>query len=239
MNLLISKKDILEVTKLRGYKFNSHQRRKKNIIRLIRRTSPSGSSILDVGCASGDIAVELSSLGYHIHGIDLEPKRLATAMKLADIYNQKIKFQCKSFQEFNSHESFDIVLLGEVLEHFEDPVCILKEVKCLLNASGSVIITVPNMPSLRNRLKFGFLGIFPDNNPEHKFYFDYYRFKKVSHEAGFKISSWKTSFTDVFYISTFLSLFQKVLLFWFTFLFPKSGDSLIVVISPEKTALSN
>jgi 2-polyprenyl-3-methyl-5-hydroxy-6-metoxy-1,4-benzoquinol methylase len=175
-------------------------------------------------------------LGYEVHGLDFEPGRLASAKYLANNYGQKPTFENKSFTEFDGNKTFDIVLLGEVLEHFEDPISILKKIKGLLKGTGRVVVTVPNMPSLRNRLKFGLFGIFPDNNPEHKYYFDFKRFRKVANEAGFKVSYWRTSFTYIFHTSKLSSLFQRVLLFWFVFLFPKSGDILFAVLSPKIAA---
>jgi hypothetical protein len=60
-----------------------------------------------------------------------------------------------------------------------------------------VIIITPNMPSLRNRLQFGLLGVLPDNNPEHKYYFDHRYFKDVAFKAGFHMVYFDTSFTNL------------------------------------------
>lgn len=238
MKLAIAETDEKNITKLKDYKLFSHQRRKKTIIKLISKTFPVGSTVLDVGCASGDIAIELSLLGYNVCGIDFEQWRLERAKKLAVKYGQKVTFENKSFEELDKSKVFNIVLLGEVLEHFEDPVSMLKEIRGLLEPTGSVVITIPNMPSLRNRLKFGLLGIFPDNNPEHKYYFDCHRFQKVSKAAGYKITYMRTSFTDIFLQSKLISLFQRVLFFWVSLLFPKSGDTLFVILDTKITPSS-
>ena len=172
MKLLVSEDDIKNITGLDGYRLFSHQRRKKHIIKLILDSCKPKSTILDVGCASGDIAVELSARGYHVHGIDLEPNRLNQGRNLAKKYGQNIDFENRRFEDLNDTEAYDLVLLGEVLEHFADPDQVLLNIRHLLNSNGKVLITTPNTPSLRNRLKFGLFGIFPDNNPEHKYYFD-------------------------------------------------------------------
>ena len=233
MKLSIAESDIKKVTGLNGYRLFSHQRRKKTIIGLIARICPIGSTILDIGCASGDISIELSLFGYRVHGIDLEPVRLSHGIKLADKYEQRLIFEHKSFEELSTQKTYDIVLLGEILEHFVDPAEVLGDIKNLLNPGGKVLITTPNMPSLRNRLKFGLLGIFPDNNPEHKYYFDFKRFSNVASDAGYEIFSFNSRFTNILLKSKLSAYLENVILFWFAYLFPKSGDTIFAVIGPR------
>jgi len=237
MKPLITESDAKRVTGLNGYPLFCHQRRKKVIIELISKICPKGGTVLDIGCALGDISIELFALGYQVHGIDCEPIRLNKAKKLTDKYRQKVEFEHTSLEEFSTDRTYNIVLLGEVLEHFIDPTRVLRDIKNLLSPAGKVVITTPNMPSLRNRLKFGLLGIFPDNNPEHKYYFD---FKKLSHvvsDTGYEIHYFSTRFTDTLTKSKFTAWLEHVVLFWFTYLFPKSGATIFAVIGPK--TLSN
>ena len=239
MKLLISEGDIKNITNLDGYSLFSHQRRKKHIIKLIIKLCNAGSSILDIGCASGDIAIELSNLGYHVHGIDLEPHRLDEGKKLAEKYRQNVNFENAKFEDLNNLGVYDLVFCGEVLEHFTDPVQVLVKIKRLLNSNAKILITTPNMPSLRNRLKFALLGIFPDNNPEHKYYFDYKRLSSVISAAGYEIVYFTTNFTNITLKSKMISYFESFLLFWFTLIAPKSGDTIFAVISPVQEECSH
>jgi len=104
MKLIIAESDVKKTTNLNKFRLFSHQRRKKALIQLISKTVPVGSSILDVGCAAGDISVELSLFGYKVNGIDLEPVRLNNARNLAGLYGQKIIFECKPFEDLDSNE---------------------------------------------------------------------------------------------------------------------------------------
>lgn len=240
MKLLISEDDIKNITNLDGYSLFSHQRRNEYIIKLITKSSKTGTSILDSGCASGDIAIELSNLGYHVHGIDLEPHRLDQGRKLAKKYGKNVHFENAKFEDLNNLGVYDLVLLGEVLEHFTDPGQVLVKIKRLLNSNGKILITTPNMPSLRNRLKFALLGIFPDNNREHKYYFDYKRLSSVISAAGYEIVYFTTNFTNIILMSKMISYFESIFLSWFTLLFPKSGDTIFAIISPsDKKESSN
>ena len=162
MNLHIDVSDVVAVTGLKDARLFEHQRRKNDLIELIVRQLPADSELLDVGCASGDIAIELAIKGYRVHGIDFEPERLTRARQLAEKYSQDVTFSQSSFDDFDQSEKFDGIILGEVLEHFSDPSAMLNKAKRLLDADGKLIITTPNMPSLNNRLKFFILGVFPD-----------------------------------------------------------------------------
>ena len=233
MKLSISEADIKNVTGLNGYGLFSHQRRKKKIIKLVSKKCKTPDNILDVGCASGDISVELSFLGYKVHGIDLEPRRVRRARELANKYGQRIEIELKPFEDLHGRKAYDLVLLGEILEHFPDPVRILNDIKKILNPSGRVLVTTPNMPSLRNRLTFGLFGVFPDNNPEHKYYFDHRRFKTVVSNARYDLLYFKTSFTNIIHKTKLFSHFESIILSWFTILFPKSGDTIFAIISPK------
>ena len=235
MNFLLTTAEIQKITNLDGYRLYVHQRRKRQLIKLIRAHVPLNSTILDVGCANGDIAVELSDLGYKVHGIDFEEVRLNNAKTLASKHHKMIKFENKSFEELSYNNKYDVVLLGEVLEHFDDPVNILRKIRRLLCQNGRIVLTTPNMPSLRNRIKFGMFGIFPDNNPEHKFYFDYRRFSHTIMFAGFELDYFETKFTNIQNKVKTIAWLEDVLLSsWFPYIFPKSGDTIFAIISPKK-----
>jgi hypothetical protein len=106
----------------------------------------------------------------------------------------------------------------------------------LLCLGERVVLTTRNMPSLRNRIKFGALGIFPDNNPEHKFYFSDKRFSKVILSAGYELNYFKTKFASLQYISKNIAFIKDILLSsWFTYLFPNSGDTIFAIISSKYT----
>ena len=229
---MISKQELKNLTNLKGYKFDIHQRRKTEIKKIIKKFYKNTASILDVGCATGDIAVELSIDGYKLHGIEMSLERIAKAKQFAKKYNQDILFEQKKFETLKIKERFDIILMGEIIEHFQNPVEILIEAQKFLNKNGKILITTPNMPSLRNRIKFGILGTFPDNNPEHKYYFDRRRFGQIVKEAGFNLLYFKTKFSHIILTTEKMAKIEKVLFSWVSRVFRSSGDTIFAVISP-------
>ena len=59
-----------------------------------------------------------------------------------------------------SGNKFDVIFLGEVLEHFLDTDFILKECRDALKPRGVALITAPNLTSFENRLR-AVLGYHP------------------------------------------------------------------------------
>lgn len=95
-----------------------------------------GKRILDFGCATGDYCLELKKLGFECVGVDINEEYI----KLAQ---QKGIEAClvKDRLPFNDN-SFDTVIMFELLEHVQDPDKILKEAKRV--AKKNILITLPN-----------------------------------------------------------------------------------------------
>jgi 2-polyprenyl-3-methyl-5-hydroxy-6-metoxy-1,4-benzoquinol methylase len=65
------------------------------------------------------------------------------------------------FETFAGDERFDVIVLGFVLEHVDDPVQILRHFRQFLTARGRMFVAVPNAEVLNRRL--GHLaGLLPD-----------------------------------------------------------------------------
>ena len=231
MNLKIAQQDIIKIANLPSQRVHAHQIRKSDIVSLIERWISSGSRLLDVGCCIGDTTIELSMRGYKMCGIDYDAPRLMGAEFLSKKYGQDIIFKASSFDDFVANDKLDGIIFGEVLEHFSDPVRVLKKAEGMLRDKGKVILTLPNMPSFRNRLKFFFFGVFPDNYSEHKYYFDYHRLKDVVSKTNFKIESFETRYADLPIKWPRLNIIVSTVLGWFVKLFRKSGDTIFAVLS--------
>lgn len=65
------------------------------------------------------------------------------------------------FEEFETDKRFDVIVLGFILEHVDDPVIIMKKYKKFLAPGGRFFISVPNAEVLNRKL--GHLaGLLPD-----------------------------------------------------------------------------
>jgi 2-polyprenyl-3-methyl-5-hydroxy-6-metoxy-1,4-benzoquinol methylase len=65
------------------------------------------------------------------------------------------------FEEFETDETFDYIVMGFVLEHVDDPILILERFKSFLKPDGKIYVAVPNGKSLNRRLGLA-MGIIDD-----------------------------------------------------------------------------
>lgn len=158
-----SKKDILD-THLKAYQ-NNFIYEFDNKIQLnwypkrVLEHSKGAKTVLELGLGHG-ITTNLFAKHFDRYLVlDASP---------AVIENFKTKFSdCKAevietyFEEFESVERFDVIILGFVLEHVDDPVKILSHYKKFLKPEGKVFISVPNA-EVMNRTLGHIAGLLPD-----------------------------------------------------------------------------
>lgn len=93
--------------------------------------------ILDVGCDSGYI---LNQCGGEV-GLDLFPSRI----KAAKYWYPNLNFvQALAENLPFKEETFDTVILAELLEHVRNPETVLAQVHMVLKPDGKLIVTVPD-----------------------------------------------------------------------------------------------
>lgn len=105
---------------------------------LYRSFIPPGSSVLDIGCGTGDILASVKpSRGF---GIDISEEMIARAKDK----HPALEFRALDIME--QHEVFDsaYVILADVLEHLEKPEEFMRKLKTLLKPRTNVIISVAN-----------------------------------------------------------------------------------------------
>jgi len=56
------------------------------------------------------------------------------------------------FEEFTSEEKFDVIVMGFILEHVNDPVQILSHFRQFLSPGGKLFVAVPNAEVLNRRI---------------------------------------------------------------------------------------
>lgn len=99
--------------------------------------------LLDIGCGTGELLRELSPLG-EVFGIDNSPQAIAFCKErgLTNIFianGTDIPFP---------DNTFDMVLCLDVLEHIENDVGTIKEIKRVGKPGGTIIIFVPTFKFL-------------------------------------------------------------------------------------------
>ncbi|HVE47627.1 MAG TPA: class I SAM-dependent methyltransferase [Acidimicrobiales bacterium] len=116
---------------------------------------PSGSRVLDVGCASGYLGEALRAKGCRVWGVDGDARSLAAVP--ANVYEDVTRLDLDHDQPPWPHLSFDVVVAADVLEHLVSPVPALEALIRRLDHGGKVIVSVPNVANVvvRGRLLLG------------------------------------------------------------------------------------
>ncbi len=126
----------------------------------------SGPRVLDVGCSQGVVSILLARRGLECLGVDIaEPQIRFARRALADespAVRKRIRFELADVRRVDCGP-FDTIILGEVLEHDDDPEELLAVVKDLVRPEGNVIITVPygHQPSVDHKRSY-YLADFHD-----------------------------------------------------------------------------
>ncbi len=120
-----------------------------------------GRRVLDLGCRYGALTQHYVP-GNEVVGVDVDREALETAAELgiethwADV-EEPLPF---------GDDSFDVVVVGELLEHVRDPGGLVAECRRVLRPGGTLVGSVPNAFRLKNRLRF-LLGRKPEKDPTH------------------------------------------------------------------------
>jgi methionine biosynthesis protein MetW len=108
---------------------------------------PARQRILDVAAGNGWLA-SLYAPGHEVVGLDIADTNLR---RIAGFGIQAIKHNLDEPLPF-ADASFDTVVASEILEHVFSPDLVLREAWRVLKPGGRVVLTVPNLHALRNRL---------------------------------------------------------------------------------------
>ena len=111
-----------------------------------------GGTCLDLGLGHG-VTPEYFGNTFDRHVI-IE----GSAEIIADFKNKnpdaKTEIRHSFFEDFETDEKFDVIIMGFILEHVDDPLFILNKFKKFLKPDGSMYIVVPNYEALNRLIGF-------------------------------------------------------------------------------------
>jgi SAM-dependent methyltransferase len=112
------------------------QARREIVCDVVKRFAPAGGAILDYGGGTGAMAAQLGRHGYRVTAADVSKEMLAACrargIPVIDLDERAIPAV-----------SADCVLACDVLEHVEDDVSLLRELRGAIRPGGLLIATVP------------------------------------------------------------------------------------------------
>ncbi len=106
------------------------------------------SRCIELGCADGRMTGRLRERVGSLTAVDgTEQYAVAVRRRFPDV-----EVVCALFEELEPDGSYDVAVLGHVLEHVDDPVAVLRQAAGFLAPGGRAIVTVPNAGSLHREI---------------------------------------------------------------------------------------
>jgi 2-polyprenyl-3-methyl-5-hydroxy-6-metoxy-1,4-benzoquinol methylase len=174
------------------------------ILDLAEQLVPQRGTLLDIGPNIGTCLALAHERGWIISGVEIN----ADAARYC--YEQRGLNVIAGALDANTYpdNSFDIVLMGDVIEHLRDPLDLMRVVGRILKPGGAVIISTPDIAGWAARL----LQIKPE---EHLYYFSPATITRLLRQAGLDVVGVKCldryhNLTAMTHSTTFGGLFQKL-----------------------------
>ncbi len=148
-------------------------------------------AVLDIGAGTGALSAKLAASGWKVSACDLYPEAFAVG-----------GIECRVVRDGRlpyDDASFDVAVAVELLEHIEGHEALFAEARRVLRPGGVLLLTTPNILSLKSRMSFlltGYPYSFPTLDPaeldpvaQHitPFSLDRYRWRLA--QSGFDIES--------------------------------------------------
>ena len=115
-----------------------------------------GDTVLDFGCGSGILTIQLSNLVKEIHALDISSKNIeaaeqrTTGNKIENIsYTQTTIFDVRY-----KKETFDVILAFNVLHLLEDTPKVVRRINELLKPSGLFISETASLGETKSFIRF-------------------------------------------------------------------------------------
>ena len=144
---------------------------------ICRRHMPASGSLLEIGCASGDILERMQDSGYRgVRGIEISREACEHAWDRGlDVFHGTL-------DEFETEDRFDLVFMSHVIEHVLDPLATAAKIRSLLKPGGLLYLETPNVRSLDARLWKRRWGLI--HYPRHLYLFDRATLRRLLEGAG-------------------------------------------------------
>ena len=161
----------------------------KKLIKQIRKIKSEGR-LLDIGCATGFL-LDVASEFFGVEGIELSKWAHERAAQRHRVYNHPLR-------EIDLKNSFDVVTLLGVIEHFEKPLEEIKAISKIMKPGGIIVIYTGNvdawLPKILGKKWWWFQGM-------HVHFFSKKTCEALLNKVGISVVSVKTH-------TVFFSLFS-------------------------------
>jgi 2-polyprenyl-3-methyl-5-hydroxy-6-metoxy-1,4-benzoquinol methylase len=114
-----------------------------NILAGIRRSGfTSGMSLFEVGIGACECLLAAREIGYETFGIDVIERHVEDAKN-----KYGLEAETADFLEYTPDRTWDVIMMGDVLEHVSDPELALSKAESMLADDGALWISTPSFES--------------------------------------------------------------------------------------------
>lgn len=162
------------------------------------RLIPEKSEVLDIGCSNGTFGEQLiKQKSCAVDGIEVDDGDIAEAKKkLRNVYKMDIERD-----EIDIDHSYDVIFMGDVIEHLANPTHALERIKKLLKGGGILVFSMPNITHMSVRLmllsgniEYGRTGLLDET---HLHFYNREEIYRVLNAAGYKVKTFEYTVNDV------------------------------------------
>lgn len=169
--------------------------------------------VLEIGCACGGTLMQIKNVynEAEVYGVEFNAKAAVSAKLIADVVAGDIEKTSLSYPQ----EFFDYIILGDVLEHLENPWNVLKNISAYLKPDGYILAGLPNVMHfsvIRNLIQGNWTyedaGLL---DKTHLRFFTLSEIKKMFETTGYQLSEYQPihvyeTMTDKSFIQTVAAL---------------------------------
>ncbi len=142
--------------------------------------APSGGRLLEIGCAVGFLLRAARDRGFETVGVEMSEWASGIARDQFDL-----DVRCGTLEQAALEaDSFDVVVLADVIEHLTDPASTVREIRRVLKPGGRLVLLTPDAGSLLAKLLgTRWWGLLDD----HYFYFSRSTLRRFLENEGFEV----------------------------------------------------
>lgn len=151
---------------------------------------------LEVGCGPGYTLKSLESLGWKAHGLEISEHAADFARR--HLHLPVVTGNIETTEDFQANQ-FDLVYMGDVIEHLRSPSATVARFAHLLEPGGLLVLALPatlNLPAMRIGLgAYGLLGRqrLMDIPPYHLYEFTPTTIRRLLEKHGFHVIDLRNS----------------------------------------------
>ncbi|UAB86179.1 class I SAM-dependent methyltransferase [Zunongwangia sp. SCSIO 43204] len=175
----------IEFNEMKSGNINIGYNRKRFLNKNLKR----GDKVLEIGSGNGLVGLYLKNNFEEIDytGIEIDE----TTANKAKFFGLNTKIgDYKILQDISECDSFDVIMMWEVLEHIQDLNLCIKLIKDKLKVNGKIILSVPNYDKRLN-YEYNVERLYQSGPPIHLNFFTGTALINVFEAFGFKVVKFK------------------------------------------------